>query len=294
MKLRLFRHKSYDSADATRGKPLIDRRWLILIGVVVGVGLGLYYAWIVEPVVYESVSPARFGATSKEEYIFLVSQSYAANNDWSLAQERLSALEDANIQALVEKQLEAYLRSGQTTDVMRNLSLLAERLGANSVAIDIFLPEVAATSTPPATLQPTPERTRSPSRTPIPTIAATSEPSPTPFPKYRLLRREQVCHPQYPVPRLEVEIVDSILEPTAGIEVIIQWNEGIDHFFTGFHSDRSPGYGDFEMEPDVVYQVQVADGSPVVDDLKIEECGEAQGGLAGGWRLTFQDTDVPQ
>ena len=192
------------------------------------------------------------------------------------------------------RQLEAYLRSGQTTDVMRNLSLLAERMGANSVAIDIFLPEVAATSTPPATLQPTPERTRSPSRTPIPTIAATSEPSPTPFPKYRLLSREQVCHPQYPVPRLEVEIVDSILEPTAGIEVIIQWNEGIDHFFTGFHSDRSPGYGDFEMKPDVVYQVQVADGSPVVDDLKIEECGEAQGGLAGGWRLTFQDTDVPQ
>lgn len=294
MKLRPTRQQRAETSNKSDHQPLLGRSSLIFIGVIFGLGIGIYYAWLVEPVIYVKASPARFDAGHQEEYIFLVSQSYAANGNWELAQDRLAALGDSNIKNTVDQQLEKYLRNGETSPVMRNMSLLAKRLGVSNVAIAIFVPEAAETSTATATLPPTPERTRPPTRTPVPTITSTSEPTATPIPKYRLLSQEQVCNPEFPAPRLEVIVVDPTLEPAAGIEVIVQWNEGTDHFFTGFQLEKGDGYGDFAMDPDVIYQVQLAEGSPVIDDLRIEQCGEAQGGLPGGWRLTFQNTDVPQ
>jgi hypothetical protein len=109
-----------------------------------------------------------------------------------------------------------------------------------------------------------------------------------------LLSQEQVCSPEFPVPSIEVEVVDAFLEPEPGVEAIVQWNEGVDHFFTGFQPERGLGFGDFTMDPDVSYQVFLEEGSPTVDDLRIETCLETEGGWAGGWRLTFQNTEIPR
>ena len=294
MKFRPARRQSSDESPISEREPRIARSSLIFLGLIVGIGLALYYAWVVEPVVYVKASPARFADRFKEEYIYLISQSYAADDNWGLAQDRLDALDDPNIRDTVEKQLESYLRSGESAHIMRNMALMAKKLGADSVAIGIFVPEAAESRTPTPTVPPTPVRTGPPTQTPIPTITSTSEPTPTPIPKYRLLSQEQVCDPDWPAPRVEVIVVDANLEPAPGVEVIVQWSEGTDHFFTGFQLDKGAEYGDFTMEPDFVYQVLLAEGSPIVDDLRIEECGLAQGGWPGGWRLTFQNTDVAQ
>jgi hypothetical protein len=294
MKIRPARRQSSDDAPTSDREPRFAKSSLIFLGLIVGLGLALYYAWVVEPVVYVKASPSRFADKFKEEYIYLVSQSYAADDNWELAQDRLAALDDPNIRDTVEQQLEGHLRSGESAPIMRNMALLAKQLGADSVAIGIFVPEAAETRTPAPSVSPTPVRTRAPTQTIIPTITPTSEPTPTPIPKYRLLSQEQVCDPNWPAPRVEVIVLDANLEPAPGVEVIVQWSEGTDHFFTGFQLDKGAEYGDFAMEPDFVYQVLLAEGSPIIDDLRIEECGLAQGGWPGGWRLTFQNTDVPQ
>jgi hypothetical protein len=284
--------------------PRISAASLVLIGLAIGFAASLYFAWIVEPVSYTEASPARMSDRYRAEYILLVSQSFEAGGDWQIAQERLEALADDRISQTVGDQLAEYLRQGESAERMRSLALLARQLGVESAAVDVFVPpdperrvEPAPGPTSAATLparpaenQPAEVSTAQPSPTPTPTAT----PSPTAVPVYRLLSRELACQPDVPVQRLEIITVDSSLEPLPAAEIIVIWEEGNDHFFTGFQPERGVGYGDFEMEPGVDYTVMMAEGSQLVTGLSVVLCEEALGGLPGGWRLTFQNTDVQQ
>lgn len=299
--------------------PRISAASLVLIGLAIGFGVSLYFAWIVEPVSFTEASPARMNDRYRAEYILLVSQAFEAGSDWERTTERLGALGDDEIAQTVGQQLATYLRQGEPPEKMRSLALLARRLGVESAAVDVFVPaepETPGEAAPAATVgqapgnplpgAPAEEPTASaggaglatpvPANTaePSPTPTVTPRPSPTAVPAYRLLNREPVCQPDAAVHRLEVITVDSTLEPLQAAEVIVIWDEGNDHFYTGFQPDREPGYGDFEMEPGVEYTVMMADGSQLVTGLGITACDESEGGLSGGWRLTFQNTDVQQ
>lgn len=270
---------------------------MLLLGLILGLAGALVYAWVLQPVVYVESSPARLGDEHKVEYILLVSQSYAADGDWNRAQRRLAALDDPELGNTVGAQVEAALRDGAPADVVRNLAILADRLGVSNPAIAVFLPPGQVTATPTsevATLTPSPSRTRPATNTPFPTLTPTLLPTPTPVPVYRLLRREQLCLEDEPAARIEVIVVDPFLEPLPGAEVVVQWELGEDHFFTGFKPEKGLGYADFNMEPEISYGVSMAEGSATLTGLQVVECDADLGGLAGGWRLTFQNTDVPQ
>jgi hypothetical protein len=257
----------------------------------------------VNPIIYLNASPARLRDENKAEYIFLVSQSYAATGDWEKAQERLAALDDDEVGETVAAQLEQYLREGRPAPVMNNLAALAAQLGVSSPAMAVFGPVVGGSPTPTPTfaaesptptLSPTPTNTRPPTSTPAPSSTPTVPGQPTAVPIYRLLGQERVCDDAAPAPRIEVVVVDAFLQPLPGVEVIVEWDEGTDHFFTGFIPEQGLGYGDFLMSPEVSYSVFVEEGSPVVSGLRIEDCEADEGGLPGGWRLSFQNTDVVQ
>lgn len=271
--------------------------WLFL-GLVVGLAGGLLYTWVLSPVVYVDASPARLTAAYQAEYIFLVSQSYAANGDWPQAQARLQELNNPAINEVVAAQLESYLRQGWAPGYVQNMALLARQLGVEGTAIAFFAPTpanvisptVAATPTTAATatLRPTATLQPTASATPTPTGTPTPLPSPTAPPNYRLLGQERVCEADTPAPRLEVVVLDALLNPLPGTEVLIRWENGADHFFTGFKPQHGLGYGDFTMSPDLSYSVTLAEGSLEVSGLRVEPCPQAEGGLAGGWRLTYQ------
>ncbi len=291
-----------DRWEKSRG-PRLSAASLVLIGLIVGFIASIYYAWLVEPVVYTEASPARMSDRHKAEYILLVSQSYEADGNWERVQDRLAALNDPDIQQTVATLLEDFLRQGQPAPVMQSLATLAGRLGVESAAIAVFAPQptptLAIVQTAPAVPlaavdTPVAPATQLPTSTPSPTLTPTSIPSPTVLPVFRLLRQQRICDPAEPAPRIEVIAVDSSLEPLPGAEVIVLWDGGSDHFFTGFKPEKGLGYGDFTMSPDVVYQVMMVEGSQAVTDLRIEPCDEVAGGLAGGWRLTFQNIDVVQ
>ena len=268
---------------------------LILLGLLIGLVGALYYAWVVAPIVYTEVGPSRFSDAYKAEYIYLVSQSYAVNGNWARAEQRLLMLEDPDLNQTVAALLENYLREQQEPQVIENLAQLGQSLGVEDKAVALFAPTPsgvipADTPTAAAPAEPTisPTETHTPSATPEPSATPTPspQPSPTARPNYRLLAQEPTCEKGDPASLLVVETQDAMLNPLPGVEALVTWEGGEDHFFTGFKPALGAGYGDFKMEPGVSYTVQLADDSPEISGLRIEPCAD---GSDGGWWLTFQN-----
>ncbi|MCA9995683.1 MAG: hypothetical protein KDE56_08055 [Anaerolineales bacterium] len=271
---------------------------LLLLGLLLGVIGGLYYAWLVDPVVFVDASPARLSDANKVEYLYLVSQSLAATGNEAQAQQRLAALADPDLAQTVANLLDAALREQRDTETVAALAQLARLLGVEGPTVDLFAPQANAT-TPNAPL-PTPlpaGATPLPSPTPLPTAVAelvteveerplTPTPAPSEF-RYRLLTQEPLCGDTAPL--LAVITLDALLEDLPGVEVAVRWENGRDRFYTGFKPEARPGYGDFTMQPGVVYTVQLVDGGPEIPDLQAKPCAD---GSAGGWLLTFQNLVV--
>ena len=289
-----------------RGRPpRVAAPSLTLLGLALGLAGALFYAWVLNPIVYSQATPARLGETFQAEYIYLVSQSYAVDKNWAQAQQRLAALDEPDTTAAVAAQLEAALRQGKEPQTVRDLAALAAQLGVQGQAVSLFAPVAAAATLSPTpiiiptftpTLLPTLPPPLPPTATPQPTTAPTRPPTPlpTPAPAYRLLSQRRACRFDQPVNVIEVVVVDALLQPLPGVEVLVAWTGGTDHFFTGFTPAEGPGYADFTMsQANVSYSVTLPEGSPTVSGLRPEQCEARDGGLMGGWRLTFQRLTEP-
>lgn len=269
--------------------------WLFL-GLIIGLAVGLYYSWVISPVVFTDASPARLGEPYKSGYVELISQSYISTGDWELAQARLATLEDPDIGNTVATMLETAIRDQRSDKTIRGLAALAQNLGVQDRTVALFAPTPAtavptATDTPDPVITPTVTPTIEPTETAVPTIvpSATVALAPTAQPNYRLLEQEQICGADSP--QIAVNVLDALLNPQPGVEVVVNWTNGRDHFFTGFKPENGLGYGDFTMSPDVSYSVFLAEGSPEISGLRIETCED---GSQAGWLLTFQNLRLSQ
>ncbi|HID52823.1 MAG TPA: hypothetical protein EYP41_12410, partial [Anaerolineae bacterium] len=135
--------------------------WLLL-GLLVGLGLSLTYAWVINPVVYTDASPARLSDRYRAEYILLVSRSFDQDGDWSRAQSRLARLNDPQLAETVDALLAQFVREQKAPEDIRTLALLARQMGVDTQTVALFAP------TPLPNLRPTP------------TIALETAVSPTP------------------------------------------------------------------------------------------------------------------
>lgn len=133
--------------------------------------------------------------------------------------------------------------------------------------------------TPTATITPTPTTTPTPTITPAPSRT----PTPTPGGPFALESREEICEPVLQQPLIQVFALNAAREPVPGAEVVVTWNGGEQHFFTGLKPDLSPGYADFIMTPGIVYTLHLAGGGQPVSDLVALECDDGW----GAWKLTF-------
>lgn len=265
--------------------------WLLL-GLLIGLGLSLYYAWVVNPVVYTDASPSRLSERYRAEYILLVSQNFAQDGDWPRAQTRLARLNDSALANTVDALLAQFVREQRAPEDIRVLALLARQMGVATQTVALFaptpLPDLLPTPTiaPETAVSPTPTNTPFPTTFPSPTPLPTPTPTSTPDFNYRLLDQQRLCRPGEDTPLIVVLTQDAFLNDLPGVAVLVSWQNGADRFFTGFKPAISPGYGDFTMEPDISYTVVLAEGSPEVSGLRIEPCDD---GRDGGWQLTFQN-----
>lgn len=264
------------------------KRWVAVIGLAAGLGLGLWYARIVSPVQYTNTAPIALSADHKVNYIQLVAVAYLADGDVARARARLAALGDPNSAQTVTALAQRAAASGGDPQTVRAMAALAAGLGAGPAGL-----------TPVAGLTPsgealTPAPTLEPSATPPPTITPerlpTQPPSPTPPGFFVYVGQQTVCDPALTPPLLQVETQDKDGQPVPGVEVLVEWSGGFDHFFTGLKPELGQGYGDVIMQTDLVYTARLA-ASPdaQIDNLRSEPCQDETGDTyPGSVRLIFR------
>ena len=260
--------------------------WLPLaLGAALGLAGGFYYAWFVDPVDYVDVAPYQLNPDDQAEYILMVSLAYARDGDLARARSRIEALNAPNAGEVVAAQADRTMSEGDDPANIRALTYLAAALGGEPQAAAIFgeapmtpvIPTPTTTPSPTATLitpspSPTPEG-------PTPTI------TPTPIRNYVLVARNELCSDDYPAGQLEVYVRGGGGEGMPGVEVLVQWEDGEDHFFTGLKPAVYLGYGDFEMTPGEVYTVSLASLSEPVAGLTAETCYTESGAAS---TITYQ------
>ena len=287
-------------------------RWTVpSLGLALGLALGLVYSWVIDPVQLINTYPGLLRSDYRTDWARLAALSYIADGDLDRAQARLASLESDDITRALESLIEEYAAAGQTAEVMRNLTALAESLGANTPAMLVYAPTSldapttqptptptqTATRTPlPPTTAPSPSPTITPSFTPTPQVTATPDvtyqsllpspsltispantPSPptvtpTPVLVFQLVQKEQICDIDTPT-RIEVWVQDEDEEPLDGIQVWLIWDDGADRAVTGLKPTLGPGYADFQADSDLTYGLGVGElGQLVVTRLKLETC----------------------
>jgi hypothetical protein len=100
---------------------------------------------------------------------------------------------------------------------------------------------------------------------------------------------DPVCDPELEEGLLQVVVTDLSRRQIPGAEIIIAWNSGEEHIFTGLKPELGHGYADFLMTPDLAYSVRMADGGTPASELSAPGCTTTDGEpYIGGIRITFQ------
>ena len=290
--------------------------WYLLTAAVLGVTIGVLYVWLVSPVRFVNAAPKSLSANFKDSYRALIAAAFQANGDVGRARARLDLLNDSDPVGALAIQAQRWIAEGRPEKDIQPLTVLLLALTQNGTPVPTatliqkagvtpsitsaptatFTPVVVWTATPVAQGSPTLEiipstpltssEALSPTLTATPTVTFT--PTATPGAPFVLREQILVCEPPLPSPLLEVEAQDSAGNPVPGVEVIVQWAGGEEHFFTGLKPERGLGYADFVMTQGVVYTLRLGETGQPVSDLKAPQCPQPSGDKTWGvWRLVF-------
>jgi hypothetical protein len=294
--------------------------WYLLTGLVIGVALGLVYAWVFQPVKYVDTIPSSLRADFKDQYRALIAAAYLGNGDLLRARERLKLLRDPDMFRALSEQAQRTL-AGQGGDAdARALGLLAIALGqappgpAIAITQQRLAPQaeptrVAGDTTPGETVppeddqpaptpgQPTQPPTTAPTVSPVvampsPAVTPSQPPAepyqPTPGGPFLLLSQEKLCEGKLDNPQLQIEALDRFNRPVPGAPVIITWAGGEERFFTGLKPEKGQGYADFALTPGTLYTLRLGENGELVSDLAGLMCTPSSGApYWGAWLIKF-------
>ena len=287
--------------------------WDILLALLVGLGLGLVYSWVISPLRIFSAEPKTLRADFKDQYRSLIAAAYAATDNLPRAQARLALLGDPNAIEALNGQAQRMQASNQSFERADQVAALALALDDNTdgnpssdnintepiPTSPIEITEtpndiVTATSDSLSTEVPL-DLTETPQVIETQTLIVESSPRPTntPTPEpgepFTLTSQETVCDPNIPEGLLQVIVLNSNRRQIAGVEIDITWEGGKEQFFTGLKPELGNGYADYLMSPDVTYSIQLTRGSDVALGILAPTCQSSSGeSFLGGIKLTFQ------
>lgn len=245
--------------------------WYLLTGVLLGLGLGLVYAWVVSPARYTNVTPETLSDPYRDGYRVAIASAYAATGDLGRAKARLDLLQDENPVEVLAAQSQRYLAEGYPYIQAEALAILAADLGQTnnpatttgtqaqpepatatasptreatitpSKAVSVSATEASASEseTPSVTETPamSPTNTSSPSPTASQTSIATLTPLPTktltltPHPPFVLEQRERICDPDLGESQLQIYVIDENGDGIPGVEIVIQGEDDMEEHF---------------------------------------------------------------
>ena len=285
--------------------------WSVLFGLLLGVGIGLAYTWVLNPHPNTDAQPSALRAEFKDQYRSLIAASFAATGNLPRAQARLSVVGDANLIEALNAQAQRMRAGAQTFERADQVAALASALGAESsggtlptptleIALDAgntFTPTSPSALTDiPILLSETPEfietQTIVVETQPV-ALESTPRPTPTitpaPGKPFTLTGQENLCDPNLPDGLLQVLVLNRSRRQLAGIEIVITWDGGKEQFFTGLKPELGNGYADYLMTSGTTYTVQLARGSDVALGITAPTCQSPDGTtFLGSIKLTFQ------
>jgi hypothetical protein len=294
--------------------------WYIVTGLLIGLGLGMLYSWVISPAEYIDTTPASLRSDFKNDYRYMIAAAYAADGDLNRARARLSLLGDADIIQAIGAQAQQMLANEAPRDTVQILANLSEDLQAAPAPTNTPTREPTAltassplteTATRPAAnptstsrplpsptqvisieLSPTPSPTSTTPALPTPIATATARPtrtpSPTPGQPFQLISQSTFCKPEQPG-LLQIFVRNAAQKPAPGVEIIVTWLGSTENFYTGLKPDIDPGYADFQMMPGTSYSLTLNNAGTRITELAAPECTDSAGNpYPGGIRLEFQ------
>ena len=103
---------------------------LAVVGLLAGIGLGLLYAWGINPVAYKDTSPASLRPEHKADYLRMVAQAYVVEGNVDRARARLAALNETSPAPHIAALAQQAAAAGENAQTVRALAALASALGA--------------------------------------------------------------------------------------------------------------------------------------------------------------------
>jgi hypothetical protein len=275
----------------------------VIVGLILGIGAGLFYAWMIAPVVRENVEPWQLDLEGREAWTAAIALAYAQDGDLGRAVDRLVGLRFPGdpIQGVADTACRIASTGGansttglNTVRAMMRLYQPQGRTGCadtllaldalNAAVVEITVAAPTPTLTPPPSKTPEPISTR-PSPTPVAII-----PTAIPQNDFILVGVTTTCSTS-----ASGVIVVEVYESNGGtgvpaVEVRARWNGGESRFFTGLHPGRSPAYSDFQMEPGVDYLIDLPGrADPIAQPLSAVPCTTPAGERAViGYRVVFR------
>lgn len=274
----------------------------LLLGVLIGALLGLFYALRVDPRVVTDVNFSQLSEGDKRNVLILISLAYAQDRRIEVAAARLLNL-DKDWQAVADVACElaqtGYAGTNTGLRAIRSMVELAGSQGYASCASALIpvhtptprpSPTARPTATPTRPAVPTKTPTEPPPDTPIPLALQTT---PTPRGEFIVANIVPFCDPRLPA-LIEFSVRDANGNgiPAVPIEVIA--GNARQRLFTGLKPERDLGYADFEMTPDEVYRVELPSLSEPTRPLEASACTAQNGARARtSYRVIFQRVRQP-
>ncbi|HEY84762.1 MAG TPA: hypothetical protein G4N96_06595 [Chloroflexi bacterium] len=292
--------------------------WLggFLVAFIAGMALTLFYTWVLVPQAPHT-TPAQLNPADKEIYILLIAAAYRHDGDLDKAKKRLSRLEDAEIAQNVADLSTQYISKGADARDIRSLVTLADGLETSDSSMLVYLITPTPTPSPPPTLTPPPSATSVPTASATPTVSPTPKPTntriPTAIPTLTPTVNPTITpRPTFtPGPNAPFGLAQSVAlcdntgngilrvyvrdwqgKGLPGAKITVSWPGGEDKFYSGFKSAANPGYADFEMTSEQIYQVEL-EGSPVAVAKDVNKnaralCSNLPDKIAPSWQIVFQ------
>ncbi len=119
------------------------RNWLrvvglLIIGMGVGAGLGLYLGWEAWPTEFTDANPSVLQTQYQRDYVLMVATIYAEDGDLTAARRRIDSLGENGGDVLFSYMLDTILTAENEVEI-RKLVRLAADLGLESPAMEPYL-----------------------------------------------------------------------------------------------------------------------------------------------------------
>ncbi len=303
-----YRPPSDSEIPARYRRPRRQVSWIgAIIGLVLGIGGGLFFAWYVSPIPEFDNEPWQLTADAKADFVVAIMLRYSQDGDvgravQSLIDLRLSgdpiqtvadmacslastgyANNVSGVRA-IRAMMSFYQPQGRTG--CADSLIPADNVAATDV-IEITVPTNTPTLAPPATKTPTPLRPAGGSPTPALVIVPTSAPQSD----FIYVNATTFCDANASG---MIEVYVYAVNGATGIPgqaIRVRWDGGESIFFTGLKPERGAAYADFQMEADRSYIVDMPGrADPLPQPLVAVPCTTPEGGRAViSYRVTFRE-----